>query len=330
MIADIFEFAGALALTVVSSLVLIEVVERIGHRFRLSDSLVGILAALTADSPEISAAITAIHQGRARLGFGVVIGSNIFNVAMLLGLSAVVAGTVRVRRRAVLFAGGVASSLTAVVSALVFGVLAPIPAVLIALAVFSPYVAISALRPEQIDGLVPLASMRRFLTAALSSVEKDVRPEREPPKASRHDLYTLVPALAAVVLGSVVMVDSSVALGDRWGISQVVMGTVVLAALTGLPNVLAAIRLALHRRGSVVVSEALNSNSINLLVGIAMPTLIVGVAPISRATELSVWWLGGITAVTLVFTAYRGGLRRSEGLVVLAAYVAFLIALVTI
>ena len=71
---------------------------------------------------------------------------------------------------------------------------------------------------------------RAFLAAALSSVEKDTRPAEKAPRATRHDLYTLVPALTAVVLGSIGMVNMALALGDRWGISQIVIGTVVLTS----------------------------------------------------------------------------------------------------
>ena len=81
-------------------------------------------------------------------------------------------------------------------------------------------------------------------------MEKDTRPAEKAPGATRHDLYTLVPALTAVVLGSIGMVNTALALGDRGGISQIVIGTVVLARLTGLPNVLASVRLALQGRGS--------------------------------------------------------------------------------
>lgn len=98
-------FVGSLFLTVVSSVVLAEVVDRVGHRLGLSEAAFGILTALAADAPEISAAVTAIQGSQAGLGFGVVIGSSVFNIAALLGLSAVIAGKVRIRRRALTFQG---------------------------------------------------------------------------------------------------------------------------------------------------------------------------------------------------------------------------------
>ncbi len=322
-------FLASLALTVVSSLVLAEVVDRMGERFGFSEGLLGIVTALAADSPEMAAAITAIQQGRTGVGLGVVVGSNIFNIAALLGLSAVVAGKVRIRRRALIFQGGVALVVTVVVAALVLRWVTPVVALVVVLVILVPYVGLSALRPEQVEGALNPGRSRSFLVAALSSVEKDVRPGETAPRAIRHDLYTVVPALTAVVLGSIGMVDTSLSLGGRWGISQVVIGTFVLAALTGLPNVLASVRLALRGRGSAVVSESFNSNTVNLLVGVTVPALLAGVAVPTGTVELSVWWLVAITALTVVFTGYRGGLRRGEGAVVMALYLVFAVVVVT-
>lgn len=316
-------FLASLVLTMISSLVLAEVVDRIGERFGFSEGLLGIVTALAADSPEIAAAITAIQKGQGDVGLGVVFGSNIFNIAALLGLSAAVAGKVRIRRRALIFQGGVALAVTAVIAALALRWIAPGAALVTALVIFVPYVGFSALRPEQAKRLRCPAKLQSFLVAALSSVEKDVRPGETSPRAGRHDFYTVVPALTAVVLGSIGMVNTSLTLGGRWGISRVVIGTIVLAGLTGLPNVLASVRLALRGRGSAVVSESFNSNTVNLLVGVAVPALIEGVAAPTVSTRLTVWWLAGITALTVVFTGYRGGLRRGEGIVVMALYLAF-------
>ncbi len=322
-------FLASFVLTVVSSLVLAEVVDRVGERFGFSEGLLGIVTALAADSPEMAAAITAIQQGRTGVGLGVVVGSNIFNIAALLGLSAVVAGKVRIRRRALIFQGGVALVVTVVVAALVLRWVTPVVALVVVLMVLVPYVGLSALRPEQVEGALKPGRPRSFLVAALSSVEKDVRRGETAPSATRHDLYTLVPALTAVVLGSIGMVDTSLSLGGRWGVSQVVIGTFVLAALTGLPNVLASVRLAVRGRGSAVVSESFNSNTVNLLVGVTVPALLAGVAVPTGTVELSVWWLVAITALTVVFTGYRGGLRRGEGAVVMALYLVFAVVVVT-
>jgi cation:H+ antiporter len=101
-------FLGSFALSVISSVVLARRLEQLGAWLRLSQSLLGIVAALGADAPEISSAVTAMHAGQHDLGLGIVLGSNIFNLAALLGLSALVSGKVSVTRQTLLINGSVA------------------------------------------------------------------------------------------------------------------------------------------------------------------------------------------------------------------------------
>ncbi len=92
-------FFGSLILSSLSSVVLAGNIDRIGTRLNLSEGLLGFLTALGANAPEISTAVIAIMAHSHDLGMGVVIGSNIYNLAALLGLAAVVAGWVRIWRR---------------------------------------------------------------------------------------------------------------------------------------------------------------------------------------------------------------------------------------
>ena len=80
---------------------LVSRLERVGERLGRSEALLGLVAALAADAPEVTAAITAMADRQPRLGAGVVIGSNVFNLAALLGLGAVVAGRIGLHRRVV-------------------------------------------------------------------------------------------------------------------------------------------------------------------------------------------------------------------------------------
>src|SRR2546426_1206127 len=91
-----FLLAGSFALTVASSIVLARELDRIGERLGFSEALLGIVTALGADAPEIASAVAAILAGHKETGVGVVIGSNVFNLAGLLGLAALIARPVRI------------------------------------------------------------------------------------------------------------------------------------------------------------------------------------------------------------------------------------------
>ena len=91
---------GAL-ISLATSWVLVSRIERIGGRFGASKAMLGLLAALAADTPEISSAVTALSHHQPSVGVGVVLGSNVFNLAAPLGLGAVVAGRIVLHRRVV-------------------------------------------------------------------------------------------------------------------------------------------------------------------------------------------------------------------------------------
>lgn len=317
-------FIGSLALSVVSSMVLAELLDRIGNRFRLPEGLVGIVTALGADSPEIAAALTAITAGSSDLGVGIVLGSNLFNIAALLGVSAVVAGAIRIRRRALVLQGTVALMITAVGVALVLGALGPLVSLVLVALVVMPYLVLSSLREARLRTVVPDGPIQRFLIAAVADQEKELRSGKTAPTATRTDLLAVLPVLVAVVVASIGLVHSARSLGQRYAIPDAVTGTLVLAVLTGIPNLLAAIRLARRGRGSAVISEALNSNSINIGVGLCLPALLVGLPGRTNTAILESLWLLATTLLAVTLTYFRGGLLRKEGVGVIAAYLLFL------
>src|SRR5438552_13675165 len=100
--------AAAFAVTVAASVVLARELDRIGERLGFSEALLGMVTALGADAPEIASAVAAVVAGHQDTGVGVVVGSNVFNLAALLGVSALIAGPVRIHRHGLLLNGGVA------------------------------------------------------------------------------------------------------------------------------------------------------------------------------------------------------------------------------
>src|ERR1700734_1156537 len=107
-------FAVAAAVSLTASWVLVTRLERAGERLGLSEALLGLVAALAAGTPEITSAVAAMTSRQQGLGAGVVIGSNVFNLAALLGLGALVAGRIGLHRRAVVLGGAVAVWVAAV------------------------------------------------------------------------------------------------------------------------------------------------------------------------------------------------------------------------
>jgi cation:H+ antiporter len=320
----IAELVIGVAVSLTASWLMVASLERLGHRLGLSDALLGMVAALAADGPEITAAVTALLDHSPRIGAGVVIGSNVFNLAALLGLSALVAGAVALHRRVIAFAGTIGIA-TAVVCLLVTtGTLPAWFGLLLALALLASYTATLAIGPARLQ-----TRRLHWLAEAVSEEELELHPSLETRSGGVRDLAIAVSALAVVVVASVVMEHAAARLGDRHGVAQIVIGGLVLAAVTSLPNAVAAVHLARHGRGAAVLSTALNSNAINVTAGLLLPGTIVGLgSPSSQSTFVAVWYLALTTAALAL--AYAGrGLRRPVGMLIVAAYAVFAVLLCT-
>jgi cation:H+ antiporter len=322
-------FAGALLVTLAASEALVRGLDRLGARLGLSEGLLGLLTALGADAPEISSALAALHAGRRDVGLGVVLGSNIFNLAALLGVGALLAGRVHVRRAGLLLDGGVAVLATLVVAGLTGGVLAPIATAALLLLLFVPYCLALGAPPRRLARLPLPRRLARLLALAVREVDHEVAEDPRVGEEGAHGVGPWGPALfipialALIVGGSLVLVAAALTLAAAWRVPDALVGTVALAALTSLPNAYAAARLALQGRGAAVVSETLNSNTINVLAGIALPALIFGGVPAGGSGLLDLLWLLGMTAAVLALLARRRGLTRPGGVAIIALYVLF-------
>jgi cation:H+ antiporter len=309
-------FAGAFALTVSSSVVLARELDRIGERLGFSEALLGIVTALGADAPEIASAVAALVAGHEDTGVGVVVGSNVFNIAGLLGLSALIAGPVRIHPHGLALTGGVAIAVALVGALVAVGVLPGAAGLVLALLALAPYVTVSALHERA------RARLPGFLREAVVEEQQDARRDEYARPASGLDALAVVPALAAVVGGAYGMVAAAQSLADRWDVSDVVLGALVLAALTSIPNLIAAVRLARHGRGAACVSESLNSNNANILVGLCVPAVILGLGSASGIEIFAACWMVGLTVVAVAL-GFGRGLTRREGVVIIALYVVF-------
>ena len=123
-------------------------------------------------------------------------------------------------------------------------------------------------------------------------------------------LALIVPVVGLIVAGSYGMVETAVDLADRWSVPGVIVGTLVLATLTSLPNAYTALRLGLQRRGVALVSESLNSNTINLGGGLVLPALVTSLAAVTGLVTFDLAWLLGMTLVTVGLLARR---HRKQG-----------------
>jgi len=126
-----------------------------------------------------------------------------------------------------------------------------------------------------------------------------------------------------VIAASVTMERAASVLGARWAVPELVTGGLVLAAVTSLPNAVAAVYLAARGRGAATLSTALNSNTLNVVAGLLVPAAVLGLGrPSGQAVLITVWYV--LLTLAVLALAYRHrGLRRVTGALIIVAYAAF-------
>jgi len=325
---ELLAFCLGTAVSLATSYLLVTRLERIGERLGLSEALLGLVAALAADAPEITSAVTALAQHQQKIGAGVVIGSNVFNLAALLGLGTVVAGHIALHRRVVLLGGVVGLWVAVICLVTTTGTIPPGAGLVAVLAVLIPYAILLGVGRARLGRLPVARRWADWLAVAIHEEEEELEEVIHPRHGRRADVLVAAAALVAVVVASVVMEQAATSLGTHFGVPQIVIGGVVLAAVTSLPNAVAAVYLAIRGRGAAMLSTTLNSNTLNVTAGLLLPATITGLGPPSaHAVLIAVWYLG-LTAAAVGVACRDGGVRRVTGVLIIGSYLVFLGSLV--
>ena len=298
--------------------------DHIGLRLGFPEAMLGLLTALAADAPELASAVTALFENRHAVAVGVVIGASAFNIAAMLGLSAVVTARIRARHETLELEALVGLWMVAVAVAVAAGgVGGTVGAVLVAILAV-PYVALLAAGPRLARRLPLGPAESGFLDRSFGEPHQPARPLDSRSEAAQLVLVLLA-ALCLIVAGSIGAVRTAIDLADRWSVPQALVGVLVLAVLTALPNAWTGIRFGLQHRGSALMSETLNSNSINVVAGIAVPAALGALTAFSSLDVFGLAWLLGMTAAALFLFGKPGGGGRSAGAFLIALYAVFVV-----
>ncbi len=327
---SIGEFVVGAVVSLGTSWVLVSRLERVGERFGLSEALLGMLAALAADAPEITASITALAHNERAVGAGVVIGSNVFNLAALLGLGAVVAGGFGLHRKVVWLGGTIALWVALVCLVAVTAVVSPTVGLVLVLIVLLPYVILLGAHRTGLRWLPLPVRSKNWLLSAVDEEELELVVAIRPQRGRPVDVLVAGVSLMVVVAASVAMERGASSLGVHFGIAEIVIGGLLLAAVTSLPNAVAALHLARNGRGEAALSTGLNSNTLNVAIGLLLPAVFIGLTHLSGQGFVIAGWYVGLTALTLVLAFAGRGLRPWSGWVIMGAYAAFVVTLLAI
>jgi len=291
-------------------------------RLGVSPLFVGLtIVGFGTSSPELGASLEATLRGAPEVSVGNVVGSNIFNIAAILGITALVRpiriGLGAIRRDLVVafFAAAVPWSALATGGVLT----AASGAVLVA--ALGAYV-FSSWRTAR---AAAAADARLALEEVRSTLGRGAVPSRG--RTLAHAGLTAL-GLALLVLGSRTFVGSALSLGRAHGVSELVLGLTIVAGGTSLPELLTSLVATVRGNPDLAVGNVVGSNIFNIF-GILGTCALVGDQPVSRwvlAVDAPV--MMAATLALLPVLRRDGCITRAEGVLLLLGYAVYLVALV--
>jgi len=282
---------------------------------RLSTAVIGLtIVAMGTSMPELSVSLLAAMGGRSDIAMGNVVGSNIFNVAAIVGVTALVL-PIRVHLTAVKLEWPFMFAALFVCLLLTRdGVLDRLEAgfFLISLLLFTVYairVARTALTPSD--------------EAELAHVVQD----RTLAQRLAVDIGLVVAGLVLLVAGGQLLVAGAVAIARLAGLSERVIGLTIVAAGTSIPELAASVVAARRGQPDIALANVIGSNVFNVLGILGVVAVIKPQTVNPQIIASDNWWMVGTAFVLLPLMATGMRVNRLEGLALLAAYVTYVVLL---
>lgn len=303
---------GGLAVLVLGAELLVRGAVRLAAGMGVSPLVIGLtVVGFGTSSPELVTSVQAALVGQPGIAVGNIVGSNIFNVLVILAISAMVAplaitqvalrrdGTVVVATAAAFVAIGYVWTLDRLAGA----------AFVAALAAYLVY----AFRQE------------RVAAGSTAAGERAVAGERPAAPAGGWTVpaATAVAGLVLLVIGARFFVGGAIDLARMLGVTETVIGLTIVAAGTSMPELATSLVAAARRQGDVAVGNVLGSNIYNIL-GIGGVTALISPTPIpAQIVAFDNLVMLGISVGLMLFMYTGLRLTRGEGAALFAGYVAY-------
>lgn len=286
----------------------------IAEKFKIPSFIIGLtIVAMGTSAPEAAVSITAALAGQNDIATGNVIGSNIFNTIVVLGVCSAI--------RPIRVDGAMMKKefpLNFVVAVL-----------MLVLAVTNIGSA-GGYAFSRIDGMIFLVGFVGYLLMTiLPELNNDAKHEEEEHKVISIPMAILKIGigLVGIILGGRVVVDAASDIAAAFGVSENLIGLTIVAVGTSLPELVTSIVAAGKGESDMAVGNVIGSNLFNILfvLGISSAIHPINVNPLSI---FDLWILLGITALTTLFCGTKLRLSRVEGVILTAIYIAYTVYLI--
>ncbi|HTE29422.1 MAG TPA: calcium/sodium antiporter [Chryseolinea sp.] len=313
MYLELFLLLVGFAVLIQGTFFLVEGASSLAKIFNIPTVVIGFtIVAFGTSMPELVVTLYATQKGYHELAFANVIGSNIFNLLFVLGLSALIYPLIVLRNT----------------------IKVEIPLSLLAAIILYILVNDKVLRLHEYDQLdrtdavILLAICSFFILYILRTLRSAGDYEETPVKLESTPVATgsILLGLALLAGGSFLVVDNVVTLAEHFALPQSFAGLTVLAIGTSLPELFTAVVAASRRNTDIVIGNVIGANIFNILFTLAVAALV---RPLTYSallnTDIEVLVLSNIILIVFMFTIHHRKLDRLEACLMIIAYLVFLL-----
>jgi len=305
-----------LVLLIVGAEWLVRGASRIATLAGISPLVVGLtVVAFGTSSPELAVSVVSAFKGQSDLALGNVVGSSIFNVLFILGISALIVPLV------------VAQQLVRFDVPIMIG------------CSFLVFILGYDGKIGRLDGILLFSGVIAYTTFLIRQSRREknqeVKSEYEQEFGNKGgnlfiNLGLVIVGLGALMLGSDWLVDSSVAIAKSFGVSELVIGLTIVAAGTSLPEVATSVIAAIRGERDIAVGNVVGSNIFNILSVLGLSSIVapagIAVSGAALRFDIPVMIAVAVACLPIFFVGFR--ISRANGLTFLSFYVAYLVYLI--
>jgi len=316
----ILQFAGGIVLLIGGAEVIVRGASRLAGTFGISPLVVGLtVVAFGTSSPELAVSLKASLSGEPDIALGNVVGSNIFNVLFILGISALITPL------------SVAQQLVRL----------DVP-LMIVISIVMLLLALDG-RIGWLDGLLLFSGLLGYTTfvvrqslresAAVKELYNQEFGQRQSPLRMPGwviDIVLILSGLGMLLAGSHWLVTASIDVAQAFGISELVIGLTIIAAGTSLPEVATSVMASIKGARDIAVGNVIGSCIFNILAILGLSGMVSGVgiavAPAALRFDIPIMIATSVACLPIFFTGYRIG--RREGLLFFVMYISYALYLI--
>ena len=300
-----------LVLLVAGGELLVRGAVQIAQKFRISPLLIGLtLVGFGTSTPELVTSLQAAFAGSPGIAVGNVVASNIANILLILGITALIFPVVvakdTFRRDGVVLVIATVMCLGAVL----YGHLTPI---------------LGAAFVASLAGYILFAFRQERQSNAAADAASGTVTEVPKPSAGliALDLFLVVAGLALTILGARFLVSSAIDVARDLHVSETIIGLTIVAVGTSLPELVTSVMAALRKHSDIACGNIVGSNIYNMFGILGVTAIIKPIDVPPQIASLDIWVMIAATLLLVVSAASRWRIGRVEGGVMLAAYVGY-------